>query len=184
MSLADFRQKRERETLFLSGQWRPSDRFEITVNYLDTVLNANSNNNGNLVTINEGDRGSLDLNSITTRGSGDEEGIVSGTWYLRNCVPTPACNSPMGVDGNGDGFPDNNQPFPFPGGRTQVFDRLSRIDTDALDLNFSYNNDDGFTISTHIGQTESQGGAFDQRGWFFSAEHGGYTWVDPHTGNV
>ena len=182
MSLADFRQKRERETLFFSGQWRPNDRFEMTINYLDTVLGSDSNNNGNLVTINEGDRGSLDPDSIVTRGSGDEEGIVSGTWYLRNCAPTPACNSPMGLDNNSDGFPDNNQPFPFPGGRTQVFDRLSRIDTDALDLEFSYTSDSGWEISSHIGSTESQGGAFDQRAWFFSAEHGGYTWIDPNTG--
>ncbi len=182
MSLADFRQERERDTLFFSGQWRPGDRFEMTVNYLDTVLDADSNNNGNLVTINEGDRGTLDPDSIVTRGSGDEEGVVAGTWYLRNCVPTPGCNSALGSDRNGDGFPDNNQPWPFPGGRTQVFDRLSRIDTEALDLEFTYASDAGWTLSTHIGDTQSQGGAFDQRGWFFSAEHGGYTWVDPNTG--
>ncbi|MCY4323772.1 MAG: TonB-dependent receptor [Gammaproteobacteria bacterium] len=182
MNRPDFRQQRERETLFFSGQWRLGDGFGMTVNYLDTVLGANSNNNSNLVTINERDRGSLDPGSIVTRGSGSEEGVVAGTWYMRNCAPTPACNSAMGVDRNGDGFPDNNQPWPFPGGRTQVFDRLSRIDTQALDIEFSYTSKAGWTLSTHIGETESQGGNFDQRGWFFSAEHSGYTWMDPTTG--
>ena len=184
MSLADFRQERERDTLFFSGQWAPSNRFEMTVNYLDTVLEADSNNNGNLVTINEGDRGTLDPNSIVTRGSGEEQGIVAGSWYLRNCVPVPGCNSAAGLDRNNDGFPDNNQPWPFPGGRTQVFDRLSRIDTQALDLEFVYTSDAGWTLSSHIGETESQGGAFDQRGWFFSAEHSGYSWIDPDSGEV
>ncbi len=184
LNLPDFRQDRGRETVFFAGQWEPSDRFQVAVNYLDTVLNADSNNNSNLVTVNEGDRGTLDLNSATTAGSGNLAGVVTGTWYLRNCAPTPACNSAEGLDRNNDGFPDNNQPWPFPGGRTQVFDRISRIDTQALDVEFAYTGEAGWTLTTHLGDTQSEGGAFDQRAWLFNGEHSGYSWEDPETGET
>ena len=140
----DFRQERIRETIFGSLQWAPSDRLNVTLNVLDTLLDADNINQNNLATLGA-DGAITDLSSITTAGSGAEEGVVAARV---DTTPNRA------------------------GARQQAFDRISSIEAQAYDVKTDYAGV-GWRLSARLGHTESEGGAPDQRFYGFASEGAG-----------
>ena len=146
----DFRQARIRETLFGSAQWMAGDRLEVTLNVLDTTLDANNINNNNLATLGA-DGAITDPASVVTAGSGISQGVVAAT------VDTTPGRA---------------------GARQQTFDRISSIEAQSYDLDFDYDGG-GWRLSGRLGMTDSEGGAPDQRYYGFASEGAGNAILAP-----
>ena len=72
---AYFEQERERETILLTGQWRPTDSGEFTLTYLDSDLDANNTNYNRYEWFN-GQAGGGTIDPATARYVGS--GVVAG----------------------------------------------------------------------------------------------------------
>lgn len=70
---AHFSQERERKTGFASIQWRPADAWDLTLNVLDTKLDANNTNHNLYTFLNE----NFDPASATFSGNN----VIAGTAY-------------------------------------------------------------------------------------------------------
>lgn len=71
-----FKQERERETIFASLQWAPSDNLDLTLNILDSSMDAN-NNNANLLIRPQNDQAS-EFSGVQTNGDAVYAGTVTG----------------------------------------------------------------------------------------------------------
>ena len=146
----DFRQNRIRETFFATAQWAPSDQFELTLNVLDTLLDANNINQNHLATLGA-DGAITDPASVVTAGSGIEQGVVAAT------VDTTPGRA---------------------GARQQAFDRIASIEAQSYDVTADYDGG-GWRLSGRAGFTESEGGAPDQRYYGFASEGAGNAILPP-----
>ena len=164
---AFFEQERERETLLTSVQWRPSTETEITVNYLNSELAANNQNYNHYIWMKDqlGQGSSIDPSSIVTNG----DHIIAADVMVGT---NPTTLLPSG-----------------PYAEYYVIDRVSFSETEALDVELSYDTDD-VIITLKIGTTEAEGGTSSDQQYGFDrtldggASFNGFAATGFHGGGV
>lgn len=144
-----FRQDRERTTVFASLQYAPTDAFDITLNYMDSEMDAN-NHNVNLLIRPQNDvfdpNGDL-AGVLDADGNEVPQNEFSNIIYDGNNV--------VGATVAGDGAYE-----------WDFINRESSTETNSLHLDINYNAD-SYSVNVELGQTEASGGTYNETSWSF-----------------
>ncbi len=141
---AYFTQERERETFMAAVQWAPTDELDMTLNYLNSELEAN-NTNYNLLHVPKWNR------DTGWRGNGGYT-VVPGSTNVQDGAQ---------LGGSFSGAATNTTAY-------NVIDRIAGSETESIDLDTRYTADH-FSLTFQIGTTEASGGTERDRLYEFAA---------------
>ncbi|ROS01432.1 iron complex outermembrane receptor protein [Sinobacterium caligoides] len=152
MGDAYFEQQRERETYMFTAQARPSDRSEITLNYLNSSLGANNTNISNYSWFLDTKNTGADDDPKTADNEALEKGVIDGsaTFSGGGVVAGTALNAYS---------------------EYYVIDRQSNSNTESINLEFDQEFDT-FNMAVNVGHTNADGGTSNDRHYNFDTRAG------------